>query len=216
VDHVVDLEQIAPLLQDILRGTVIEKRIENVDHGALDEVLSMVTRQGNIDFRQYKSTTILRRLSRRMALNHTHTLEEYRDFLNGHPQEVAELVKSLLIKVTEFFRDTEAFTFLENEVVPKLIEMGRERGRVLRLWSAGCATGEEPYSLALLIAHMLGRELPEWSVKIFATDVDEEVIGYARRASTRPRCFAICPPATRLDSSSRWITGSGSTKPSAR
>jgi two-component system CheB/CheR fusion protein len=106
--------------------------------------------------------------------------------LNDHPHEVAELVKSLLIKVTEFFRDTEAFTFLENEIVPKLIETGRERGRVLRFWSAGCATGEEAYSLALLIAHMLGRELPEWSVKIFATDVDEEAIGYARRGFYPP------------------------------
>jgi two-component system, chemotaxis family, CheB/CheR fusion protein len=193
VDHVVDLEQIAPLIQDILRGTVIAKRIETVDHGALDEVLSMVTRQGNIDFRQYKSTTILRRLSRRMAINHTHTLEEYRDFLNDHPHEIADLIKSLLIKVTEFFRDTEAFTFLENEVLPKLIEVGRERGRVLRLWSAGCATGEEAYSLALLLAHMLGRELPEWSVKIFATDVDEEAIAYARRGFYPPTVLRYLP-----------------------
>jgi two-component system CheB/CheR fusion protein len=186
VDHVVELEQIAPLLQDILRGTVIEKRIEGVDHGALDEVLSIVTHHGSIDFRQYKSTTILRRLSRRMALNHTHTLEEYRDFLSSHPPEVAELTKSLLIKVTEFFRDPEAFAFLENEIVPKLIEAGRQRGRVLRLWSAGCATGEEAYSLALLLAHILGPELPEWSVRIFATDVDEDAIAYARRGFYPP------------------------------
>ncbi|HKO22874.1 MAG TPA: CheR family methyltransferase [Candidatus Eisenbacteria bacterium] len=181
VDHVADIGQIAPLLLDILRGTVIEKRMEAVDHGALDQVLSIVTRHGNIDFRQYKSTTILRRLSRRMAVNHTHTLEEYRDFIDTHPSEAAELTKSLLIKVTEFFRDAEAFTFLENDVVPKVIEAGRERGRVLRLWSAGCATGEEAYSIALLFANALGRELPEWSVKIFATDVDDDAISYARR-----------------------------------
>jgi two-component system CheB/CheR fusion protein len=186
VDHVADLEQIAPLLDDILRGAVIEKRIGTVDRGAVDQVLAMVTRQANIDFRQYKPKTILRRISRRMALNHLHSLEEYRDHLETHPQEVGALVQSLLIKVTDFFRDTEAFALLEQEILPKLIERGRERGRVLRLWSAGCATGEEAYSLAILIASMLSRELPEWSVRIFATDVDEEAVSYARRGVYPP------------------------------
>jgi len=193
VDYVVDLERIGPLLRDLLRGSTLEKRIASVDRGALDEVLGIVTRQGNIDFRQYKSTTILRRLSRRMAVNNLHSLEEYRDYLNGHPQEVNDLVRSLLIKVTEFFRDTEAFSFLESDVMPRLIEAGRERGRVLRLWSAGCATGEEAYSLVLLLAHMLGRELPEWSVKVFATDVDEDAINYARRGFYTPGVLRNLP-----------------------
>src|SRR5262249_33829183 len=107
--------------------------------------------------------------------------EEYDAYLEAHPQEVTDLVRSLLIKVTEFFRDTEAFEFMEREVLPTLIEMGRNRGRTLRLWSAGCATGEEAYSLGLMVSHALGRELPEWTVKIFATDVDGEAIAYARR-----------------------------------
>jgi two-component system CheB/CheR fusion protein len=193
VDHVANLDQIAPLLGDILRGTVIAKRIESVDPDALSEVLDLVTRQGSIDFRQYKSTTILRRISRRMAMSHTHTLAEYRDYLNDNPQEVGLLTKSLLIKVTEFFRDPEAFAFLESEVMPKLIQAGRERGRVLRFWSAGCATGEESYSLVLLLAHMLGKEFAEWSIKIFATDVDEDSIAYARRGFYPPNILQNLP-----------------------
>jgi len=181
VDHVCELDKIAPMLRDILSGTTIEKRIESGEQRALEEVLSMVSRQGEVDFRQYKSATILRRISRRMAVNHLHTVEEYRDFLAERPQEVSELLKSLLIKVTEFFRDKEAFEFLEESVMPGLIAAGRERGRVLRLWCAGCATGEEAYSLALLLAHVLGGELPEWSVRIFATDADEDAIAFARR-----------------------------------
>jgi two-component system CheB/CheR fusion protein len=181
VDHVCDLERIGPALNDIVRGATLHKKIETGNRDALDSVLALVASHGNIDFTQYKTTTLLRRISRRMALNHFHTLEEYRDFLAGHPDEIEELVKALLIKVTEFFRDPEAFEFLATEVMPKIIERGRERGRVLRMWSAGCATGEESYSLALLVAHALGRELPEWRVKIFATDVDEDAVGFARR-----------------------------------
>jgi two-component system, chemotaxis family, CheB/CheR fusion protein len=181
VDHICDLERIGAALNDIVRGATIHTRIETGNRDVLNEVLALVASHGSIDFTQYKTTTLLRRISRRMALNHFHTLEEYRDFLAGHPDEIDELVKALLIKVTEFFRDPEAFEFLATEVMPKIIERGRERGRVLRMWSAGCATGEESYSLALLVAQALGRELPEWRVKIFATDVDEDAVGFARR-----------------------------------
>ena len=181
VDHVCDLERIGPMLNDIVHGATLHTRIESGNRGALDEVLGLVTSHGNIDFRQYKSATLLRRVSRRMMLNHCHTIEEYRDFLAGHPDEIEELVKTLLIKVTEFFRDPEAFEVLQRDVIPHVIDRGRERGRILRMWSAGCATGEESYSLALLVAQALGRELPDWKVKIFATDADEDAVAFARR-----------------------------------
>ncbi len=181
VDHVCDLERIGPMLNDIVHGATLHTRIESGNRGALDEVLGLVTSHGNIDFRQYKSATLLRRISRRMMLNHCHTIEEYRDFLTGHPDEIEELVKTLLIKVTEFFRDPEAFEVLQRDVIPHVIDRGRERGRILRMWSAGCATGEESYSLALLVAQALGRELPDWKVKIFATDADEDAVAFARR-----------------------------------
>ena len=87
----------------------------------------------------------------------------------------------LLINVTEFFRDRDAFLFLRNTVLPELVERGRTRGRQLRFWSAGCSTGEEAYSLVIGLAELLGSELAQWNIRVFATDVDEDAVAYARR-----------------------------------
>jgi two-component system CheB/CheR fusion protein len=116
-----------------------------------------------------------------MAVTHNADIREYADYLRIHPEEVQELIKAFLIKVTGFFRDPEAFDFLRQTVIPELIQRGKENGRTLRLWSAGCATGEEAYSLALLVAGQLGQEYPEWNVRIFATDLSPESITFARR-----------------------------------
>ena len=137
--------------------------------------------QTNIDFQNYKSSTILRRIGRRMAVTHNTTIREYADYLRAHPDEVKELVKAFLINVTGFFRDPEAFNFIKKALIPELIEQGRKNDKSLRIWSAGCATGEEAYSLALLIADQLGPEFPEWNVKIFATDLAADAIDFARR-----------------------------------
>jgi two-component system, chemotaxis family, CheB/CheR fusion protein len=181
VDHVVELEQIGSLLHDITSGADLRDRTERFPDDVLADLLARISHQSHVDFRQYKPGTILRRIGRRMVVNRAHTLEEYRDFIESHPQEIEDLAKSLLIKVTEFFRDPEAFAFLEHDVFPGLIARGRERGRVLRLWSAGCATGEEAYSLASLLAHLLGNELHDWNIRIFATDLDHDAVSFARR-----------------------------------
>src|SRR5439155_25762010 len=130
VDHVCNLEEIGGLLHDILAGTTLPERIQHAPDHVLDEVLKQVTRHANIDFTQYKHSTIMRRIGRRMAVNRMRSLDEYRNFIEAHPQETGELIRSLLIKVTEFFRDPEAFALLEKDVMPTLIERGRERGRV--------------------------------------------------------------------------------------
>jgi two-component system, chemotaxis family, CheB/CheR fusion protein len=109
------------------------------------------------------------------------TMGEYSEYLQAHPEEIGELVKSFLINVTQFFRDPDAFAYLRSDILPNLITQARERDRVLRFWTAGCASGEEPYSLAMLLTDLLGAELSEWSVKIFATDLDEAAISFARR-----------------------------------
>ncbi|HKR15641.1 MAG TPA: CheR family methyltransferase [Pyrinomonadaceae bacterium] len=179
VDHVVEMEQIGPLLYDLLRGVTLPSEEKVAD--PLREILLHVGAHTNIDFRNYKSSTILRRISRRMAVKHIGNLRDYLDFLRAHPDEVQELVKAFLIKVTGFFRDPEAFEFLSQNVLPELIDRARENGRILRVWSAGCATGEEAYSMALLIADLLGPDFPEWSVKIFATDLAADAISFARR-----------------------------------
>ena len=179
VDHVVEMELIGPLLFDILKGVDMpaSEKVED----PIRDLLTQVSAQTNIDFRNYKSSTILRRIGRRMAVTHNANIRDYSDYLRTHPDEVKELVKAFLIKVTGFFRDPEAFEVLRTSIIPELIDRGRENGRVLRIWSAGCATGEEAYSLALLIADHLGPDFPEWNVKLFATDLAADAIAFARR-----------------------------------
>ena len=179
VDHVVEMEQIGPLLFDILRG--VDLPVSQKADDPLRDLLTNVSAQTNIDFRNYKSSTILRRIGRRMAVTHNATIRDYSDFLHTRPDEVKELVRAFLIKVTGFFRDPEAFDFIKSTIIPTMVERGQANGRTLRLWSAGCATGEEAYSLALLLADHLGPELAEWNVKIFATDLAADAINFARR-----------------------------------
>ncbi|HLZ62570.1 MAG TPA: CheR family methyltransferase [Ktedonosporobacter sp.] len=180
VDFEADIEKIGPLLYDLLTGVNIPQKEERTED-VLREILDMVSRQASIDFRSYKTSTILRRIGRRMTITHHSSMRDYAAFLKTYPQEVGELVKAILINVTQFFRDPEAFDYLKKEILPKLIAHARSRQLILRIWTAGCATGEESYSLAMLLSDLLGNELPRWSVKIFATDLDEAAISFARR-----------------------------------
>src|ERR1700752_4497770 len=144
VDHVVEMELIGPLLFDILRGVNLPVT-QSVDDPLRDLVI-YVSAQTNIDFRNYKSSTILRRIGRRMAATHNTTIRDYSEYLQRHPDEVKELVRAFLIRVTGFFRDPHAFDFIKSNIIPAIVERGRANGRSLRVWSAGCATGEEAYS----------------------------------------------------------------------
>ena len=181
VDYVVDLERIGPLLYQLVEGLSLDAVSPDTAGDPVQAILGQVSKQANIDFRQYKQTTILRRIGRRMALLRQNGLPQYATYVAENPVEVGELVNAFLINVTDFFRDSEAFDYLRRSILPGVIVARRAHGRVLRFWSAGCATGEEPYSLALMVTDMLGSELPDWSVKIFATDLDGEAINFARR-----------------------------------
>jgi two-component system CheB/CheR fusion protein len=180
IDFTVTLDQMGTLLSELIRGEHLPQSESKVGD-VLKNILEHVGRQANIDFRQYKTSTILRRIGRRMTVTHSPTMLDYLHYLRTVPEEVGELVKAFLINVTQFFRDPEAFNYLKTEILPKIIEHARTRDHVLRFWTAGCATGEEPYSLAMLITDLLHNELPEWSIKIFATDLDESAISFARR-----------------------------------
>jgi two-component system CheB/CheR fusion protein len=179
IDVVADLEAIGPLLNDLVTGTFAPARAD--EERLLRTFLDQVRDRSGIDFSAYKRATILRRLQRRMAATRTSGLREYVRFVQSHPDEYQRLTASFLIKVTEFFRDRDLFTYLRETVVPRLITEARSRGNELRLWSAGTATGEEAYSLAMLVADALGDELTSFNVRIFATDVDSEAIAFARR-----------------------------------
>ena len=179
VDHVVEVEQIGPLIFDILRGVNLPGADKAED--PVRDLLAQISTQTHIDFSNYKPSTILRRIARRMAVTHNANIRDYADYVRNHSDEIQELVKAFLIKVTGFFRDPEAFDLINKSIVPALIERGKENGRALRIWSVGCATGEEAYSLALLLADHLGVEFPEWNTKIFATDLAHDAIAFARR-----------------------------------
>jgi two-component system, chemotaxis family, CheB/CheR fusion protein len=192
VDHIADIEQMGSLIYDLAKGVDLPKPQEKVED-TFREVLLQINRQVQIDFRRYKPTTILRRIARRMAVMRIANLSDYSKYLEGHPEEMAELVMSFLIKVTEFFRDAQAFAYLKKNILPRIIERARTGDKTLRFWSAGCATGEEPYTLALLVADLLGAELPQWSVKIFATDLDEGAINFAQRGLYPPNVLENLP-----------------------
>lgn len=179
VDFEVEIEKIGPLLHNLLRGITIVQSEERTED-TLRDILELVNHQASVDFRQYKISTILRRIGRRMVVTHMHNIQEYVEYLRSYPEEIGELVKAFLINVTQFFRDPESFAYIKDEILPKLIAKARARDKVLRIWTAGCATGEEPYSLAMLLSDMLGSELPGWSIKIFATDLDDASITFAR------------------------------------
>ncbi|MGI9174605.1 MAG: chemotaxis protein CheB [Rhodothermales bacterium] len=132
------------------------------------------------DFANYKRSTILRRIERRLHVNHKETVPAYFGFMRDNPEEQQALFKDFLISVTNFFRDPEAFKALEENVIPTLFESKGRRDTV-RVWVAGCATGEEAYSLAMLLCeYASGLDAPP-SLQVFATDLDEEALAFARR-----------------------------------
>ncbi|MBV9358947.1 MAG: PAS domain-containing protein [Chloroflexi bacterium] len=203
VDIVADLPAIGALLQDLLAGTYARGQPD--DDRRLRGLLDDLRLRSGVDFSGYKEQTIRRRLQRRMLDTSVRTLEDYVRYTRRHPEEFQRLSSSFLIKVTDFFRDPETFDYLREHVLPGVIASARERGNELRLWSAGCATGEEPYSLALLVADMLGDNVDGLNIRIFATDLDAEAIAFARRGVYPSSALGHLPPHlldryfTRLD-----------------
>ena len=200
VDVVADLEAIGPLLHDLLTDAYTPQ--SPAENGRMRALLDQLRTQTGIDFSRYRQPTIQRRLQRRMADTGKQTLEEYLRYVQQHPGESERLVNSFLIKVTDFFRDPELFDHLRERVLPELLDHARAHGGELRIWSAGCATGEEAYSLAILTAELLGDELEEFTVRIFATDVDSAAVAYARRGVYPASALKDLPP----DLVSRYFT----------
>lgn len=151
---------------------------EDPDH--LNQVLALLRTRSKFDFRCYRKRMLTRRIERRMSLSHFHQLADYLAFLREHPDEVKQLFRDLLISVTNFFRDAEAFQALETEVIVPLVR-AKPHDAPLRIWSAGCATGEEAYSLGMVVLEQLAAAQKSCPVQIFATDVDEDALEVARQ-----------------------------------
>ena len=155
-----------------------EKRPEPQQQ-ALREIFTQLRLRTGHDFSNYKRPTLLRRIERRINIRNLPDLSSYITFLQEHPDETQALLKDLLISVTNFFRDAKAFEALEREVLPAIFA-GKTSADEVRIWVAGCATGEEAYSVAMLCSERVLGMLDAPKVQIFATDIDETAIATAR------------------------------------
>jgi two-component system CheB/CheR fusion protein len=145
----------------------------------IDQILAFVRESLDIDFGHYKRSTIKRRIERRMAVRSKEALEDYLQLLRIDPGEVRLLYQDFLIRVTQFFREPAAFEALKTQVFPTLVQ-NRSASNPIRIWVAGCSTGEEVYSLAICLWEYLGTDNGEMPLKILATDLDESALEKAR------------------------------------
>lgn len=144
------------------------------DEDRLTRIFALLRERTRVDFTFYKPSTVVRRIERRMTVNQIHDLRDYVKFMESYSGEVMTLYRELLIGVTSFFRDREVFDELESQHLPALFE--RIEGRDIRFWVAGCSTGEEAYSLAMLSREVLEQMGKRLDIKIFATDLDRDAI----------------------------------------
>ncbi|MBF6606157.1 MAG: PAS domain-containing protein [Chloroflexi bacterium] len=191
VDIVAQPAAMGPLLERLISGPLTEA--DPANDRQLRLLLARLGERSGIDFAAYKRPTILRRLQGRMAATHQATLADYVGFLEKEPDEYERLTGSLLIKVTEFFRDPKVMDHLRRRVLPDLVAQAQAT-RELRVWCAGCATGEEAYTIAMLVADALGDQRERIDVRIFATDVDAAALAFARRGVYDARTVRNVPP----------------------
>ena len=197
VDYALPPEDIAPtILQhvchtDYALGT--KQSGSMVSEEGMNAIFRILRDECGIDFSHYKQSTVSRRVERRLQLNQSLDLEDYVARLRDDTEEINSLYRDLLIGVTEFFRDAEAFERLEKDVIPQLLERLSMRDE-LRIWVAGCGTGEEAYSIAILLDEALGRCGQRSSVKIFATDVHRASLEFASAGVYEQSCVARVSP----------------------
>ncbi|MFC7418530.1 chemotaxis protein CheB [Iodobacter arcticus] len=149
------------------------------DENSLNKIFILLRTQTGHDFSQYKPSTILRRIERRMVVHQLDSTEQYVKYLQKMPDEIEALFCDILIGVTHFFRDTEAFLALEEQVIPQLFK-GKPAGATIRVWSTGCSTGEEAYSIAILLQEQQELLKQNYTIQVFSTDMDRRAIATAR------------------------------------
>jgi len=144
----------------------------SLDKNNLNRIFELLKEKTDVDFSFYKKNTIVRRIQRRMAVNQKQSLKKYLEFMYLHEEEIVLLKNEFLIGVSNFFRDLNAFIYLENEIIPKIVKNAQD-GETIRIWCPGCSTGQEAYSIAILFEeYILTHQLAN-SIKIFATDIDK-------------------------------------------
>jgi chemotaxis protein methyltransferase CheR len=146
----------------------------------LEALLDQIRRERGLDLRSYKPSFLQRRLAVRLRARECPDYTAYGQLLRRDPEEYGPLLDALTVNLTRFFRDGTTFQAIEEKYLPELLR-AHASSRRLRVWSAGCAAGEEPYSLAIMLREVMGSALRRWQVEIVATDVDEKVLETARR-----------------------------------
>jgi len=180
-DYILPASNMSRELLEFIRNPLIARPEEETrlpaDGTTMEKIAELIRAQTGIDFSGYKQSTVMRRLARRMGITQIRDIKAYLAHLQASPEEVATLGRDLLISVTKFFRDAECFDVLRNRILPALFESSPNRA--VRIWVPGCATGEEAYSIAMLVHELMAKTEQRFDVKIFATDVNQEAVVFA-------------------------------------
>ncbi len=185
VDHVLPPAELADKLMEYatylrrLRDQQGPEALVLASGDELTRICTIVLHKTGHDFRRYKTPTLVRRIQRRMQVLQAATVAAYIERLRDDPSEADQLFRDLLIGVTHFFRDPEAFAALASDVIPRLVDVAKLDG-TLRVWTPGCSTGEEAYSVAILLREQILRQDARARVQIFAGDIDDEALEFAR------------------------------------
>ncbi|MDP3538768.1 MAG: CheR family methyltransferase, partial [Azonexus sp.] len=191
--HILPVEEMPAMLLQLTRQSSYRLSLPGAKPeqtiSGINQILQQLRSATGHDFSRYKKSTIGRRIERRMVQHAIDDLAVYARFLKENPGEIQALFKELLINVTNFFRDPEAFIALKMSILPPLLA-AKPAGSVFRVWVAGCASGEEAYSIAMVLQELLDEETlthpPAWNFQIFATDLDDDAIATARAGSYQP------------------------------
>ena len=178
VDFILEPELMPGTIEDYVKHEGELMPDSKDDEKNTNEIINLIKAQSPLDFSEYKQTTILRRIKRRAAYNNFINLESYLEFLKKTPEEVAALSQDFLISVTAFFRDKEAYDIINDTIIPQILNKAHPKEE-LKFWVAGCATGEEAYSIAILLFEQLKDKFKDIVVKIFATDIDSVALVHA-------------------------------------
>ncbi len=159
----------------------------------LENLLEYIKRNRGFDFSGYKRPSLSRRITKRMQTLNIENYTEYLDYLEVHQDEFVNLFNTILINVTAFFRDPQVWEYIANEIIPKIIS-SKEPSKPIRVWAAGCASAEETYTIAMLLAEALSMEEYGMRVKVFATDIDHDALTQARHATYSAKDVQSIPP----------------------
>jgi len=211
VDYVLPPEKMPEQLLNYIKRAYVRPlkpvdRPEGRPADLLQKIFILIRTQTKHDFSMYKQNTVMRRIERRMAIHQIESLGDYITYLRNTPHEIEKLFKELLIRVTNFFRDPEAFEVLKNKVLPQVL-MNRSPDSPVRIWVPGCSTGEEAYSLAMIFYEYMQNLKEKYTIQIFATDIDSGAIESAR-ASMYAESITVDVSPERL---SRFLIKKGNT-----